>query len=113
MAHKIVVNLIDDLDGSRASETLAFSVDGIAYEIDLNEEHAGELRSILTPYIEVARKLKNSGPKLGGTRRKPSRPDFSDVRRWAKERRLMRSNTGPIPRAIKEQYIAAHAKLPL
>ncbi|WP_368736949.1 hypothetical protein [Arthrobacter sp. Marseille-P9274] len=63
--------------------------------------------------MEVARKSKNPGPKLGGSKRKSGRQDFSDVRRRAKERRLMRSGTGPIPRTIKEQYIAAHTKLPL
>ncbi|MDP9696140.1 UNVERIFIED_ORG: hypothetical protein J2X79_003719 [Arthrobacter globiformis] len=36
MAQKRVVILEDDLDGSEASETMKFGLDGREYEIDLN-----------------------------------------------------------------------------
>ena len=37
MAKKTVVLLEDDIDGSEATETLSFALDGSEYEIDLNE----------------------------------------------------------------------------
>lgn len=49
--------LEDDLDGSEANETLNFSVDGTEYEIDLNADHANELRSALSPYTNAVRKV--------------------------------------------------------
>jgi hypothetical protein len=37
MAHKVVVTVIDDLDGTSAAETVSFGLDGVGYEIDLSE----------------------------------------------------------------------------
>ncbi|HUC06189.1 MAG TPA: Lsr2 family protein [Acidimicrobiales bacterium] len=55
MAKTVVVKLTDDIDGGDAEETVHFSVDGKAYEIDLNEDNASRLRSVLQPFIEKAR----------------------------------------------------------
>jgi hypothetical protein len=40
-----IVELIDDIDGSKAEETIAFSFDGTSYEIDLSKKNARALRS--------------------------------------------------------------------
>ena len=40
MAQKVQVLLVDDLDGGEADETVAFSLDGVAYEIDLSTNNA-------------------------------------------------------------------------
>jgi hypothetical protein len=34
MARKVEVQLIDDLDGSKAEESITFALDGINYEIE-------------------------------------------------------------------------------
>jgi nucleoid-associated protein Lsr2 len=41
MAQKVQVLLVDDLDGSEATETVTFGLDGVAYEIDLSSGNAG------------------------------------------------------------------------
>lgn len=46
MATRIVIELIDDLDGSEATETVRFGLDGADYEIDLAGQNADELRGI-------------------------------------------------------------------
>jgi len=40
MAQKITVVLEDDLDGGPAEETVRFTLDGSAHEIDLSKKHA-------------------------------------------------------------------------
>ncbi len=45
--HTTTVQLIDDIDGSQAAETVHFAVDGRMYEIDLSTEHAESLRRSL------------------------------------------------------------------
>jgi hypothetical protein len=55
MAEQIQVELVDDIDGSPAQHTVTFALDGVTYEIDLNERHAQQLRSVLTPYITRSR----------------------------------------------------------
>jgi Lsr2 len=47
VAQKIQVLLIDDLDGGTAEGTVRFGLDGTEYEIDLNAEHAQQLRDAL------------------------------------------------------------------
>ena len=45
MAQKVQTLFIDDIDGSAAEGTVRFGLDGTEYEIDLNAEHAQQLRS--------------------------------------------------------------------
>ena len=47
MARNVSVQLFDDLGGGSAAETVAFGLDGRAYEIDLSAANAAELRSEL------------------------------------------------------------------
>ncbi|MGW3469812.1 Lsr2 dimerization domain-containing protein [Saccharopolyspora sp. NPDC000995] len=55
MAERIQVELVDDVDGSPANHTVTFALDGVTYEIDLNDEHAQHLRVVLDRYIKAAR----------------------------------------------------------
>src|SRR6478735_6339763 len=52
MAQKVQVLLVDDLDGSEATETVTFGLDGASYEIDLSSGNAGKLRKELAHYVE-------------------------------------------------------------
>lgn len=47
MARKTQVVLTDDIDGSEATQTVSFAFDGVAYEIDLNDVHADQMRKRL------------------------------------------------------------------
>ncbi|GAF46927.1 hypothetical protein RW1_035_00720 [Rhodococcus wratislaviensis NBRC 100605] len=53
MARKIVVEHIDDIDGTPIKkgkgETIAFSVDGVDYEIDLKDKNAKEFHTAPSP----------------------------------------------------------------
>lgn len=55
MAERIEVELVDDIDGSPAQQTVTFALDGVTYEIDLNQRHAQQLRSAFAYYVERAR----------------------------------------------------------
>lgn len=105
---KTVVVLEDDLDGSEASETLNFSVDGTEYEIDLNADHASELRSALSRYTDVARKT--SGGRGRPARKSSSRAgtDAKAIRMWALDNGLQVNTRGRIQADIVEKYQAAH-----
>ena len=61
MAQQTTVRFIDDLDGSDASGTFDFSLEGRTYQIDLSDENAARLRDALAPYIGVARKAGGRG----------------------------------------------------
>jgi hypothetical protein len=55
MAQQRTVILIDDLDGSQAQHTVAFSLDGQQYEIDLSVQNSQRLHDALAPFISKAR----------------------------------------------------------
>jgi hypothetical protein len=50
MATKVTRTLIDDLDGTEASETVRFTIGGKSYEIDLSAKNAEQLDKLLGPY---------------------------------------------------------------
>jgi hypothetical protein len=57
MARKVQTFFIDDIDGSPPEGSVQFGLDGTDYEIDLNAAHAEELRTLLAPYVDAARKV--------------------------------------------------------
>jgi hypothetical protein len=106
MAQRTEVLLIDDLDGSEANETVNFAIDGTAYEIDLSTTHASELRQALQPYLGVARKVGGSTRRASRSSR-PSGPNPSDVRAWAKTQGLKVSDRGRVPDELLVKFRAA------
>jgi ABC-type proline/glycine betaine transport system substrate-binding protein len=51
----VTIVIVDDLDGSSATETVSFALDGQDYEIDLSTTNADELRTALRPYLDQAK----------------------------------------------------------
>ena len=62
MAQQTSVSLVDDLDGSKAAETVAFGLDGSSFEIDLSKKNAAALRKALTEFVEHGRRVKRDAP---------------------------------------------------
>jgi hypothetical protein len=107
MARRVSVELVDDLDGKEASETVRFGLDGNNYEIDLNERNAEKLRTSLARYIDVARKANTGKAGRRGTKLLPG-TSAADIRAWAESQKLDVPARGRIPNSIREQYDAAH-----
>lgn len=106
MARKIHVELIDDLSGDDAQETIRFSIDGNDYEIDLSSDNAAELRGRLERYTAKARRMRGtSGPRAG--RVSMSRDETQKIRKWARENGYNPSPRGRISQTIKQAYDAA------
>jgi hypothetical protein len=105
MATKITIALEDDLDGSPASETVRFGLDGVQYELDLNKKNARAFRKKLTPFVEHARKA-GPGQRHGPARTTSSRQRSGDIRAWAKAKGLAVSDRGRIPANVVDQYEA-------
>ncbi|MEU9975072.1 Lsr2 family protein [Streptomyces sp. NPDC051014] len=109
MAQKVIHTLVDDIDGSEASQTVLFALDGKSYEIDLNDPHAEELREALAPYLGAARKTGGGRAvvrRIGTT--KPAE-DSGAIRVWARENGYEVSDRGRVPATIREAYEKAKA----
>ncbi|MGC7495274.1 histone-like nucleoid-structuring protein Lsr2, partial [Xanthomonas citri pv. citri] len=54
MAQRVRVDLVDDVDGSPAEESVNFALDGVNYVIDLSAENASKLRDALSLWVDHA-----------------------------------------------------------
>jgi hypothetical protein len=110
VAQRVDVVLIDDIDPEQgADETVQFALDGIAYEIDLSEPHAKELRAALDAFVAAGRRV--GGRKKTSSTPAPaavSGPSAAEVRAWAVEQGYEIPNRGRIPADVREAYDAAH-----
>ena len=122
MAQKVQVLLVDDIDGGTAEETVTFSLDGVAYEIDLTADNARELRESFSRWVGHARKT-GSGSRGGGRQQRGggsssssrrsgsgsgSSGDATAIREWARENGHEVSERGRISAEVRKAYEAAH-----
>ncbi len=114
MAQKVLVQLIDDLDGTASDDvtTVQFGLDGVTYEIDLSESNADQLRDLLADYVSSARRT-------GGRVRRGARPgqgggsannDAGQIREWAQANGIELAARGRIPSHVAESYRQAQAE---
>lgn len=106
MARKVITSYVDDIDGSEAEGTVTFSLDGVAYEVDLSAKNASKLRDVLEPYINAGRKV--GGRRSSGASKSTGRNDLAAIRAWAKDNGHDVSERGRIPAAVIEAYDSAH-----
>jgi hypothetical protein len=104
MAQKVQVQLIDDLDGSEAIETVNFGLDGTGYEIDLNGRNAGNLRASIAEYVGHARRA--SPVRAVGQRPRSSRVGSAVMRQWLVDNGYgeQLNDRGRIPGRLQEMY---------
>lgn len=112
MARRIVHQLVDDIDGALLEvgegETIHFSLNGAAYEIDLTRSHADELREALDPYIKAGRRVTASNTRTTPRRRASHSSEIADIREWAKSQNLKVSERGRISAEVMDAYRSAH-----
>ena len=114
MAQKVQVLLVCDLDEGdvEGTETVTFALDGAAYEIDVCDAHAAELRDAFAPYVGAARRAgRTSAPARRG--RAAARPAAGKdrttaIREWARKNGHQVSDRGRLSASVVAAYEAAH-----
>jgi hypothetical protein len=113
MAKRVIHELIDDIDGKVADESISFGIDGTQYEIDLSKKNAARLREALAPFVAAAAKIGRGG--ISSSRARDGRgrapvPSGRDqnraIRQWAQAKGIEVSDRGRIKREIVERYNA-------
>jgi hypothetical protein len=111
MAQKITVVLEDDLDGGPASETVLFSLDGVAYEIDLNDGNAAGLRDAMAQYVGAGRRTGGRSASgrhhRGRSRGRSGRT--AEIRAWARDNGHKVNERGRVPADIVAAYEKSRA----
>jgi hypothetical protein len=109
VAQKVQTVFIDDIDGSPAEGTVRFGLDGTEYEIDLNVEHAQQLRDALAAYVRAGRRGSGGSrrPARSGRRASASGLDTTEVREWAKAQGIEVKDRGRVPVELVVKFKAA------
>jgi hypothetical protein len=111
VAQKTVVELVDDLDGGKADETVAFSLDGVEFTIDLSSDNAARLRDSLAEYVGHARRTGGRKGKTTSPARRSAAAEKADnqaIREWARQNGETIAERGRIPAALVTKFQEAH-----
>lgn len=110
MAKNTIVEIVDDLDGSRNAEEMAFSFQGVDYTIDLGKKNRAAFEKLMAPYIQAATKAtKTTRPRSSGKRTSgKSVGELAKIRQWAQTTGIEVASRGRIPQSVVDQYRAAH-----
>lgn len=110
MARRTIVELVDDCTGGEATQTVSFALDGVAYEIDLGDDNATQLRSDFETWTDRARRVRGRRKRGGSVGRTstPHNPKSAKIRRWALENGYEVSERGRLSASVEQAYDAAH-----
>lgn len=109
MAQRVQILLEDDITGGNAAETITFGLDGVTYEIDLNEKNAKKLRDALAGYVDAGRRV--SGRRKSSTSSSSSRSnsgELAKIREWARANGHQVSDRGRISQKVRDAYAKAN-----
>lgn len=110
MAQRVQVILEDDIDGGDASETVTFGLDGVTYEIDLNDRNAAALRDAVAPYVGAGRRVsgRRSTGSGSGSGSRTSSSELAKIREWARANGHDVSDRGRISQKVRDAYAKAN-----
>lgn len=115
MAQKVLVEMVDDIDGGVANQTVPFSLDGVSYEIDLSDANAAALRDELGRYVAAGRRVGGRKVRLAAgesTRAKQpgtaaeDRERSRQIREWANNNGYAVSERGRLSAEVIEAFDA-------
>jgi Lsr2 len=105
---RVVEVFEDDLEGGKADVTVAFALDGTAYEIDLSDSNAQRLRDALEPFVTAGRPVVTTRQVRRSTGRGAA-DSAAQVREWARSHGYEVNERGRIPATVQAAYRAAHS----
>ena len=117
MAERVTIELVDDLDGSVADETVHFTWEGKPLVIDLNKKNADKLRKAIEPFAAAARpdgtvqapaaRRRLSSGSSSGKRQQDSGAATSVIRAWARENSIEVPDRGRLKPDVLQAWEAA------
>lgn len=109
MAQKTILELVDDLDGGQAEESVAFGLDGVEFVIDLSAANAARLRDTLAEFVGHARRTGGRKSRGAAAANGVAKPDTQAVREWARSQGETVAERGRVPQALVMRFQEAHS----
>lgn len=116
MAQQVTTTLIDDIDGSEASETVEFGWGGEILELDLSPDNVKALDEALTVYVRAARRkgrmALNGKPSASAKRSTAGlAQQRAEIRSWAQRHGFDIGNRGRLPESVVAAFEEAKTKV--
>jgi hypothetical protein len=118
VAQQTILELVDDLDGGQADESVAFALDGVEFVIDLSAANAARLRDTLAEFVGHARRTGGrtargragrNGSTNGANGSRNGKPDVQAVREWARSQGETVADRGRVPQTLLTRFQEAHS----
>jgi hypothetical protein len=117
VAERVTIELVDDLDGSVADETVHFTWEGKPLVIDLNKKNVDKLRKAIEPFAAAARpdgtgqaraaRRPLSSGSSSAKRQQDSGAATSVIRAWARENGIEVPDRGRLKPDVLRAWEAA------
>lgn len=108
MAQRVQIILEDDIDGGDATETVTFGLDGVTYEIDLNDTNAVALRDALAGYVGAGRRVAGRRSSGSSSSSRSNSGELAKIREWARSNGFQVSDRGRISKKVRDAYAKAN-----
>lgn len=115
MAQQVRTILVDDIEGTEitqgAGEAIQFGIDGVAYQIDLSDKNAANMRDAFKFYTDHARRVggrRQARPARSGAITRTDKAQLEAIRRWARDNGHQVSDRGRIRKEVMDAFEAAH-----
>lgn len=99
MARETIINLIDDIDGSKADVTIKYSFDGANYEVDLTDDHAEDFREYMQEWLDRSRRVG-----LASSTQRGANSETAKIREWARGQGIDVPTRGRLSEEITKAY---------
>ena len=106
MAQRTITVMTDDIEGKEADDvqTYTFALNGVEWEIDLNEKNGAKFMQAIGFYTDHGRKVGGRAKRNGATKKE----DLNAIREWARANGHTVSDRGRISQEIRDAYAAAN-----
>ena len=104
MSKVTTVTLTDDIDGSPATQVVAFAFEGKRYEIDLSDANATKFREALAPWVAAARPAGKPGNSDHHKPKRRHQDEVKELRQWVIENGGDISTHGRIPKIYEDAW---------
>lgn len=106
MAQKILVELLDDMDGSEAVGTFEFTHKGVDYAIDFNQTHMDEYTQMFEYLTQMARVVKGKKRAPYGSKKSatPVVGKTQEMREWLRAAGHDVKDRGRVPSHLVDLY---------
>lgn len=99
MARETIINLIDDIDGSKADVTIKYSFEGSNYEIDLTDDHAEDFREHMQEWLDRSRRVG-----VASNSQRAANSKTGKIREWARSQGIEVPTRGRLSEEILKAY---------